>query len=124
MDCAKIGRLIYTLRTERKLTQQQLADCLNISDKAVSKWERGLGCPDVSLLSELSEVLEVDLRNLLSGEININDFIGGNMKNFIVVRFAEILLRKCPELQFPAAEKCFMNLRRKKLTNLKNSVLN
>ena len=35
MDCAKIGRLIYTLRTERKLTQQQLADCLNISDKAV-----------------------------------------------------------------------------------------
>lgn len=81
MDCAKIGRLIYTLRTERKLTQQQLADCLNISGKAVSKWERGLGCPDVSLLSELSEVLEVDLKNLLSGEININDYIGGNMKN-------------------------------------------
>ena len=81
MDCVKIGRLIYTLRTERRLTQQQLADCLNISDKAVSKWERGLGCPDISLLSELSEILEVDLKNLLSGEININDYIGGNMKN-------------------------------------------
>ena len=67
MDCVKIGRLIYTLRTERRLTQQQLADCLNISDKAVSKWERGLGCPDISLLSELSEILEVDLKNLLSG---------------------------------------------------------
>ena len=49
MDCEKIGKLIYSLRTERKLTQKKLAEYMNISDKAISKWERGLGCPDVEI---------------------------------------------------------------------------
>jgi len=80
MDCAKIGKLIYSLRKEKQLTQQQLADCMNISDKAVSKWERGLGCPDVSLLPELSEILGVNLEILLSGKLDANELVGGNMK--------------------------------------------
>ena len=54
MDCEKIGKLIRSLRRERGLTQLGLAEQMHISDKAVSKWERGLGCPDVSLLPELS----------------------------------------------------------------------
>ena len=41
MDCKKIGKLIYSLRKERNLTQQKLADCMNISDKTISKWECG-----------------------------------------------------------------------------------
>ena len=57
MDCKKIGALIYSLRKEKSLTQKQLADQIFVSDKAVSKWERGLGCPDVTLLPALSEVL-------------------------------------------------------------------
>jgi len=80
MDCAKIGKLIYSLRKEKQLTQQQLADCMNISDKAVSKWERGHGCPDVSLLPELSEILGVNLEVLLSGKLDSNELVGGNMK--------------------------------------------
>ena len=52
MDCAKIGKLIHSLRKEQQLTQQQLADRMSIGDKAISKWDRGLGCPDVTLLSE------------------------------------------------------------------------
>lgn len=80
MDCAKIGKLILTLRKERQLTQRQLADRMNISDKAVSKWECGLGCPDVSLLPELSGILGVPLEALLSGELSANDLVGGNMK--------------------------------------------
>ncbi len=80
MDCAKIGNLIRALRKEQLLTQQQLADRMNISDKAISKWERGLGCPDVSLLPELSRILGVNLEELLSGELNANDLVGGNMK--------------------------------------------
>ncbi|NLJ30860.1 MAG: helix-turn-helix domain-containing protein [Clostridiales bacterium] len=80
MDCAKIGKLIHSLRREQQLTQQQLADLMNISDKAVSKWERGLGCPDVSLLPELSKIFDVNLEELLSGELNANDLVGGNMK--------------------------------------------
>lgn len=80
MDNIKIGKLIYTLRKEKKLTQLQLAECMNISDKTISKWERGLGCPDVSLLSELSKLFEVDLEKLLSGKLDINETLGGSLK--------------------------------------------
>lgn len=80
MDCAKIGTLIRRLRQERGLTQLALAEKMQISDKAVSKWERGLGCPDVSLLPELSGILGVNLEDLLAGELDTNDLVGGNMK--------------------------------------------
>ncbi len=80
MDNEKIGRLIFSLRKEKDLTQKQLAELMNISDKAVSKWERGLGCPDVSLLPELSNIFGVNLEELLSGELDVNKLIGGNMK--------------------------------------------
>lgn len=72
MDNEKTGRLIRELRTQKGLTQAQLAGLINVSDKAVSKWERGLGCPDVSLLGTLSEVLEVNIDRLLEGELGEN----------------------------------------------------
>lgn len=53
---------------------------MNVSDKAVSKWERGWGCPDISSLARLSELLEADLEKLLSGELDENEILGGNMK--------------------------------------------
>ena len=81
MQNSKIGTIIRTLRQERNMTQQQLADKMNISDKTVSKWERGVGCPDISLLSELSDILGVDTQKLLIGDMTPNDFVGGNMKN-------------------------------------------
>ena len=80
MDCVKIGKLIHSLRKDQQLTQQQLANRLNISDKAISKWERGLGCPDVSLLPEISKIFSVNLEELLSGELHANDLVGGNMR--------------------------------------------
>ena len=80
MNNIKIGNLIYTLRKEKQLTQLQLAERMNISDKTVSKWERGLGCPDISLLPDLSKILEVNLEELLSGKLDINSITGGNMK--------------------------------------------
>ena len=80
MDCKKVGDLIRCLRKEKKLTQKQLADKMNISDKTISKWERGLGCPDVSLLNELSNCLQVNIEENLSGNLTRNDFVGGNMK--------------------------------------------
>ena len=80
MDCASVGRLIRALRLERGLTQRALAEKLNLSGKAVSKWERGLGCPDVSLLGELSQLLGVDLTRLLEGDLTPNETVGGNMK--------------------------------------------
>ena len=81
MQNSKVGTIIRTLRQERNMTQQQLADKMNISDKTVSKWERGVGCPDISLLSELSDILGVDTQKLLIGDMTPNDFVGGNMKN-------------------------------------------
>lgn len=80
MDQEKTGRLIRTLRTQRGLTQKALAEAVGISDKAVSKWERGLGYPDVSLLPKLSRVLGAGLESLLSGQLDANDPERGNMK--------------------------------------------
>lgn len=80
MDCKKVGNLILGLRKEKGLTQKQLADAINISDKTISKWERGLGCPDVSLLHELSDALSVNIEKMLSGDLNPNNADGGNIK--------------------------------------------
>ena len=60
MDYEKIGALIRRLRTQQGLTQRQLAVQLDISDEAVSKWERGQGCPDVSLLPRLAQTLAME----------------------------------------------------------------
>lgn len=79
MDSKKIGSLIYQLRKDKSMTQKQIADKLNISDKAISKWERGQGLPDISLLGELSKVLDISVEQLLSGEITLNESVGGNM---------------------------------------------
>ena len=86
MDNVKIGKLIYKLRKESNMTQLQLAEMLHISDKTVSKWERGQGCPDISLLVDLPCVLGVDMEKLLSGRLEANEERGGNMKklNFFV----------------------------------------
>lgn len=73
MDNTSVGKLIFALRKELGMTQLQLAEQMHISDKTVSKWERGLGCPDVSLLPELSRLLGVDLASLLAGSLNEKD---------------------------------------------------
>jgi DNA-binding XRE family transcriptional regulator len=62
------------------MTQKDLADRLNLSDRTISKWERGLGCPDVSLLNGLSQVLGVNIEKILDGDLTPNDKAGGNMK--------------------------------------------
>ncbi|ARF13112.1 helix-turn-helix domain-containing protein [Sporosarcina ureae] len=80
MDTSKVGEVIYNLRKEKGFTQKQLADQMNISDRTISKWERGYGCPDVTLLSSLSTLLGVNIENILDGELLSNEFIGGNMK--------------------------------------------
>ena len=68
MDQEKIGKFIATLRKEKGLTQQELAEKLGITKNAVSKWERGLGLMDMSLLKPLSEILDVSVTEILNGE--------------------------------------------------------
>ncbi|GIQ70658.1 helix-turn-helix domain-containing protein [Xylanibacillus composti] len=79
MDSVKIGKLIAKLRKEKKLTQKNIADALGIQNKTVSKWECGLGCPDLSLWPELSAILGVDMKQMMEGEITSNQPDSGNI---------------------------------------------
>lgn len=72
MDSNKIGKFIASLRKEQNLTQQELADKLFVTDKAVSKWERGLSLPDITLLKKLADTLKVEVQDILDGQKNTN----------------------------------------------------
>ena len=66
MDREMLGRFIARRRKELNMTQRELAEKLHVTDKAVSKWERGAGCPDISLLEPLAEALELSVDQLLT----------------------------------------------------------
>lgn len=68
MDQKKIGKFICSLRKEKQLTQEQLAEKLGVSINAVSKWERGLSFPDVSLYKDLCKELDINIEELINGE--------------------------------------------------------
>ena len=68
MDQEKIGKFILQLRKEKGLTQKELAEKLEVTDRAVSKWENGRGMPDVALMKPLCEILGISVNELLGGE--------------------------------------------------------
>ena len=75
MDLIKIGRFIATCRKEKNITQEQLAEKLNITDRAVSKWERGLSLPDADKMLDLCKLLNINVNELLNGEkINMKEY--------------------------------------------------
>ena len=80
MDLNKIGKLLQDLRKSKGLTQKSVADRLGILPKTVSKWETGRGFPDVSVISSLAELYEVNEKVLLSGNLIKNKVEPGNMK--------------------------------------------
>jgi len=73
MDLIKIGKFISTKRKEKKLTQEELAEKLLITDRAVSKWERGLSLPDADKMLDLCNILDINVNELLIGEENMKD---------------------------------------------------
>ena len=91
MDQIKIGRFIAECRKKANLTQMQLAEKLSITDKAVSKWERGVAMPDTSIMLALCDILGISVNELLSGEkINMEN---NNQKN------EQLLLDMAKELE-------------------------
>ena len=68
MDLKKIGKFIADCRKEKNITQEQLAEKLYITDRAVSKWERGLSLPDADKMLDLCNILDINVNELLSGE--------------------------------------------------------
>jgi len=69
MNQIKIGKFIAECRKKKNLTQAQLADKLNITDRAVSKWENGKGMPDSSIMLDLCKELKISVNDLLCGEM-------------------------------------------------------
>ena len=75
MDQIKIGKFIAECRKKNNLTQMQLGEKLNITDRAISKWENGKGMPDSSIMLDLCEKLKISVNELLSGEvIKVEDY--------------------------------------------------
>ena len=91
MDQVKIGKFIAECRKKQGLTQLQLAERLNITDRAVSKWENGKSMPDSSIMLELCDVLNITVTDLLNGEIATMEM--GNLKN------EQLLLDMAEELE-------------------------
>ena len=73
------GKIIKELREKERLTQTQLANIINVSDKAISKWETGKGLPDITLIEPLSKALKVSVIELMNGEYIINQNKSSNM---------------------------------------------
>lgn len=69
MDQIKIGKFINSKRKEKNITQSELAEKLNITDRAVSKWENGVCLPDASNMPDLCKILDININDLFSGEI-------------------------------------------------------
>lgn len=107
MNQVKIGKFIAQLRKEKGLTQEQVACELGISDRAVSKWERGINLPDASLMLELAAILGISVNELLSGEIieereymnkaeenlvELNEIIERNNKRFLMLEVVLIVI--------------------------------
>lgn len=81
MDQIKIGKFIAERRKLKNLTQAQLAERLNITDRAVSKWENGRSLPDSSIMLELCEMLEITVNDLLSGEVVVMEKYNKELEN-------------------------------------------
>ena len=82
MDQEKIGKFIKEIRRKNKLTQKDLADKLGVTFQAVSKWENGKNVPDISLLREMSKLFEVNLDDIIDGEIREKKEDKFNKKNY------------------------------------------
>ena len=91
MNQIKIGKFIATCRKNQNLTQMQLAEKLNITDRAVSKWETGRALPDSTIMIELSNILKITVNELLLGEQIIMD--NANQKN------EQIILEMAKEIE-------------------------
>ena len=87
MEQEKIGKFIAELRKEKNITQEQLAEKLDVTSKSISRWENGRTMPDYTLLKDLCNELDININELLSGEkIKENDYVNKSEENLIKLR--------------------------------------
>lgn len=95
MDQMKIGKFIALCRKEKQLTQKQLAEKLNLTDRAISKWENGKSMPDSSIMLDLCQALSISVNELLCGEkIEIRDYNKIAEENLLALAKKEELQNK------------------------------
>jgi len=100
MDQERIGKFIAELRKAKGLTQAQLAEHFDISNKAVSKWETGKSLPDASIMIDLCNLLGITVNELLSGErINMEDYKEKAEKNLVDMQAEKERLKKIMSLR-------------------------
>ena len=85
-----IGEMISSLRKEKGMTQNELAEKMNVTDKAVSKWERDLSCPDINTISKLANILDVSVDELLQAKKKENS--NTKLKDVINLIFKAVAL--------------------------------
>ena len=88
MDTIKIGNFLRELRKEKNLTQEQLADVFNVSARTVSRWETGSNMPDISILVEIADYYDLDVREILNGERS-NAFPAGSSSIKDIAEYAD-----------------------------------
>lgn len=84
MDQIKIGKFIASCRKKENLTQMQLAEKLNVTDRAISKWETGRSMPDSSIMLKLCDVLKITVNDLLNGEVVSMENYNKELENNLV----------------------------------------
>ena len=86
MDQEKIGKFLLLLRREKKMTQAQLAEILNVSDKTISKWERGICLPEMNTIDMVTKFFDISLMEFYAGERNVvlsNKIVNETAKNAV-----------------------------------------
>lgn len=87
-----LGTMISSLRKDKGMTQLALANLMNVTDKAVSKWERDISCPDINSLPKLAEVLDVSVDDLVQSKNNVDSDSNKSIKEIINIIFKAIPL--------------------------------
>ena len=92
MNQEKIGKFICYLRKENKMTQQELAEKLNVTDRAISNWENGKNMPDLSLFKPICDIFNISINELLSGEkLQENEYTLCKIKLINNVKMSKLL---------------------------------
>ena len=87
-----IGETIASLRKKKGMTQNELAEKMNVTDKAVSKWERDLSCPDINTISKLADILDVSVEELL--KVKKQDYSNNKIKDLINLIFKAVAIAR------------------------------
>ena len=103
MNNQKIGQYIASKRKEKGLTQKELAEALSVTNKAVSKWETGTSMPDISLLKDLAQILDITVDELLEGEdqkdkrtLEVKDFVHFKITKDMYKKYLKVQMYQQP----------------------------